>query len=102
MFLDLGIPPLALQQAKQLCQMQFRYIYGAPSIMQALLYGFRVANMMASPKDSMEAWNTAYNGHMQIWTWGIVSLTCSSTSVGLNRCYQTQGEDIRTCTEGPG
>jgi hypothetical protein len=37
MLLDLGIPPLVLQQAKQLCQMHFRYTYGAPSIMPALL-----------------------------------------------------------------
>ena len=31
MSLDLGIQPLALQQAKQLCQMHFRYTYGTPS-----------------------------------------------------------------------
>ena len=54
MSLDLGIPPLALQQAKQLCQMHFRYTYGAPSIMPARLYALRVTHMMASPKDSME------------------------------------------------
>ena len=34
MSLDLGIPPLALQQAKQMCQLHFRYMYGAPSIMR--------------------------------------------------------------------
>ena len=28
-----------------------------------------------------------------------VSLTCSSTSVGLKQCHQTQGEGIRTCVE---
>jgi hypothetical protein len=54
MSLDLGIPPLALQQAKQLCLMHFRYTYGAPSIMLARLYALRVANMMASPNDGME------------------------------------------------
>jgi hypothetical protein len=31
MSLDLGIPPLALQQTKQLCQLHFRYTYGSPS-----------------------------------------------------------------------
>jgi hypothetical protein len=54
MSVDLGIPPLALQQAKQLCQMHLRYTYGAPSIMQARLYDLRVTHMMASPKDCME------------------------------------------------
>jgi hypothetical protein len=54
MSLDLGIPPLALPQAKQLCQMHFRYTYGAPSIMPARLSALRCTNMMASPKDGME------------------------------------------------
>ena len=54
MSLDLGIPPLVLQQAKQLCQMHFRYTYGAPSIMPARLYALRVTHMMASSKDCME------------------------------------------------
>jgi hypothetical protein len=49
MSLDLGIPPLALQQAKQLCQMHFRYTYGAPSIMPARLCALRVTHMMVSP-----------------------------------------------------
>ena len=34
--------------------MHFRYTYGAPSIMPALLYALRCTNMMASPKDGME------------------------------------------------
>jgi len=54
MSLDLGIQPLALQQAKQLCQMHFRYTYGTPSIMQARLHALRVTHMMASPQDGME------------------------------------------------
>jgi len=54
MSLDLGIPPLALLQAKQLCQMHFRYTYGVPSIMPARLYALRVTHMRASPKDCME------------------------------------------------
>jgi hypothetical protein len=54
MSLDLGIPPLALQQAKQLCQLHFRYTYGALSIMQARLYDLRVTYMMAGPNDCME------------------------------------------------
>jgi hypothetical protein len=54
MSLDLGIPPLALQQAKQLCQLHFRFTYGAPSIMQARLYALRVTYMMAGPSDCME------------------------------------------------
>jgi hypothetical protein len=49
MLLDLGIPPLALQQAKQLCQMHFRYTYGSPSIMLALLYALRVERLLGSP-----------------------------------------------------
>jgi hypothetical protein len=62
MSLDLGIPPLALQQAKQLCQMHFRYTYGASPTMPARagraynegVQSFRVTHMMASPKDGME------------------------------------------------
>jgi len=33
---------------------------------------------------------------------GLVSLTCSSTSVGLRQCRQAQGEDVRTRAEDPG
>jgi hypothetical protein len=54
MDLDLGIPPLALQQAKQLCQMHFRYTYGSPSTVPALLYALRVANRSLGPTDSLE------------------------------------------------
>jgi hypothetical protein len=63
MSLDLGIPPLALQQAKQLCQLHFRYTYGSPSIVPALLYALRVANIRAGPKDSLEhSIQQAYTG----------------------------------------
>lgn len=31
MALDLGIPPLQLQQAKLLCQLHFKYTYGYPT-----------------------------------------------------------------------
>jgi len=99
MSLDLGIPPLVLQQAKQLCQMHFRYTYGAPLIMPARLYALRVTHMMASPKDCMEhRIQRAYTpGHG-----GLVPLACSSTSVGLRQGRQAQGEGVRTRAEDPG
>ena len=37
MALDLGIPPLELKQAMQLTQLHFRYTYGSPNMMPALL-----------------------------------------------------------------
>ncbi len=49
-----GNPTLALQQAKQLCQLHFRYTYGSPSTVPALLYALRVANRSLGPKDSLE------------------------------------------------
>ena len=36
MALDLGIPPLQLQQAKQLCQLHFKYTYGSPTTPESL------------------------------------------------------------------
>ena len=54
MLLDLGIPPLALQQAKQLCQLHFRYTYGSPSTVPALLYALRIKNRSFGPPDSLE------------------------------------------------
>jgi hypothetical protein len=54
MSLDLGIPPLALQQAKQLCQLHFRYTYGSPSTVPALLYALRIKNRSFGPPDSLE------------------------------------------------
>jgi hypothetical protein len=54
MSLDLGIPPLALQQAKQLCQLHFRYTCGSPSKVPALLYALRIKNRSFGPPDSLK------------------------------------------------
>jgi hypothetical protein len=43
-----------LQQAKQLCQLHFRFTYGSPCTVPALLYALRIKNRSFSPPDSLE------------------------------------------------
>ena len=45
---------MALQQAKQLCQLHFRYTYGSPSTVSELLYALRICNRRLGPPDSLE------------------------------------------------
>ena len=52
--LDLGIPPLQLQQALQLAKLHFRYTYGSPTSVPALLYSLRRAGRGGGPADSIE------------------------------------------------
>jgi hypothetical protein len=54
MSMDLGIPPMKLQQAKQLCQLHFRYTYGSPCTVSALLCALRIKNRSFGPPDSLE------------------------------------------------
>jgi hypothetical protein len=62
--LDLGIPPLALQQAKQLCQLHFRYTYGSPP--QCLHY-YMPSGSATDDSARLTAWRTALRGRMEIW-----------------------------------
>jgi hypothetical protein len=52
--LDLGIPPLHLQQALQLAKLHFRYAYGSPTTVPAPLYSMRREGRGGGPADSIE------------------------------------------------
>jgi hypothetical protein len=81
MSLDLGIPPLALQQAKQLCQLHFLYTLRIP--LHSAFTTIRPQGLKRKLRPKGQPGKPHPEGVWRNGDVGIVPLACSPTSVGV-------------------